>query len=121
MRLLADENVPRAAVDALRHGGHDVKWVRTDAPGISDTQVLSQAVEEHRLVLTLDKDFGELAFSRRLPASCGVILVRVSSTSPSDLASAITIGLASHSDWAGHFAVIERGRVRMTELPEQPA
>ena len=48
MRLLADENVPGAAVEALRHGGHDVKWVRTDSPGISDTQVLSQAVEEHR-------------------------------------------------------------------------
>ena len=120
MRLLADENVPRAAIDLLRHAGHDVTWVRTDSPGISDVQVLAQAVAEDRLVLTLDKDFGELAFNQRLPASCGVILVRVQSVSPSDLASAIAGGLASYGDWAGHFSVIERGRIRTTELPKRP-
>jgi hypothetical protein len=41
MRLLANENFPGDAVDALRARGHDVAWVRTDAPGSSDRQVLA--------------------------------------------------------------------------------
>ena len=77
MRILADENFPEAAVEALRHAGHDVRWVRTEAPGISDREVLARAQADTRVVVTFDKDFGELAFRFGLPADCGVILFRV--------------------------------------------
>ncbi len=36
MRLLADENFPMPAVEALQQAGHDVTWVRTDLPGVGD-------------------------------------------------------------------------------------
>ncbi len=69
MRILANENFPGEAIAALRARGHDVAWVRTDAPGSSDVQVLERAQREHRIVVTFDKDFGELAFRSRLPSS----------------------------------------------------
>jgi predicted nuclease of predicted toxin-antitoxin system len=58
MCLLANENVPGRAVEALRSRGHDVTWVRTDLPGVSDRQVVAHAMAEGRLLLTFAKDFG---------------------------------------------------------------
>jgi predicted nuclease of predicted toxin-antitoxin system len=74
MRILANENLPEVVVEALRHDGHDVPWVRTESPGISDRDVLSRARLDERVVVTFDKDFGELAFRYGLPAECGIIL-----------------------------------------------
>jgi predicted nuclease of predicted toxin-antitoxin system len=72
MRFLANENFPGDAVDALKAAGHDVAWVRTMNPGSSDEDVLAWAVREQRILLTFDRDFGELAWRLNLPASCGI-------------------------------------------------
>jgi predicted nuclease of predicted toxin-antitoxin system len=117
MRLLANENFPRDAVEALRAASHDVAWVRTIAPGISDREVLALAEAEDRLLLTFDKDFGELAFRSGLSAASGVILFRALAPSPALLARLAVRVLQSRSDWAGHFSVIENDRIRMTPLP----
>jgi predicted nuclease of predicted toxin-antitoxin system len=81
MRFLADENFPLDAVEALRQNGHDVAWIRSDSPGIADPQVLERAQAEGRIVLTFDKDFGELAFREKLPAMTGIILFRIKAPS----------------------------------------
>jgi predicted nuclease of predicted toxin-antitoxin system len=117
MRLLANENFPKEAVEALRRQGHDVKWVRTDCPGISDRQVLSLAQSENRLLLTFDKDFGELAFRAGLPATTGVILFRIPPKFPAFVAQVAVAALDERTDWEGHFSVIEQDRIRMTPLP----
>lgn len=117
MRILANENFPGDAVDALRQQGHDVAWVRIDTPGISDPEVLSRAQRENRIVVTFDKDFGELAFRSRLPASSGIILFRISIPSPAYVARVVVAAIESRTDWAGHFAVVEDSRIRMTPLP----
>jgi len=67
MGSVANESFPGAAVTALRAAGHDVVWVRTAAPGASDPNVLAWAVREERVLLTFDKDFGELARGSALP------------------------------------------------------
>ena len=64
MRFLADENFPGNAVTALQARGHDIVWIRTAAPGSKDEEVLAWAVREERVLLTFDKDFGELAWYR---------------------------------------------------------
>jgi predicted nuclease of predicted toxin-antitoxin system len=117
MRILADENFPGDAVTALRERGHDIPWVRTDAPGLSDQEVLARAQAEDRIVMTFDKDFGELAFRFGLPATSGVILFRLSLSSPSRVARLAPAALETRNDWAGHFSVIEDSRVRMTPRP----
>lgn len=119
MRFLADENFPYDAVVALRHIGHDVVWIREAAPGIDDEEVLARAEAEQRILLTFDKDFGELAFQAKFPASCGIILFRIPAPSASYVARMAMIAIESRSDWAGHFSVVEERRIRMRPLPEE--
>jgi predicted nuclease of predicted toxin-antitoxin system len=118
MRLLANENFPLDAVEALRENGHDVTWIREAARGSRDEQVLALAQQEDRILITFDKDFGELAFRSRLPSTSGVILFRISTPSSQHVASVAVQALESRSDWAGHFSVIEDRRIRMTPLPQ---
>jgi predicted nuclease of predicted toxin-antitoxin system len=67
----------------LRQPG-DVVWVRIAAPGTTDPDVLAWAAREERILLTLDKDFGELARGSALPRTCGVVL-RMPMSRPSDV------------------------------------
>ena len=117
MDFLANENFPLDAVERLRAAGHDVTWVRTDAPGSTDPQVLARALAEQRVLLTFDKDFGELAYHAGLPSGCGVVLFRLQAGSAAQLAAWVAAAVATRSDWAGHFSVIEPGRIRMRPLP----
>jgi predicted nuclease of predicted toxin-antitoxin system len=116
MRILADENFPREAVEALRQRGHDVLWARTDLPGASDTVVLKRAAAESRLVITFDKGFGALALWSGLAAPAGVLLLRISPRSPSHVAHFCVSLLDGRADWAGHFSVAEEDRLRMRPL-----
>ena len=118
MRLLANENFPHDAVDALRKNGHDVAWVREDARGSKDEQVLARAQDENRILVTFDKDFGELAFHAKLPATLGIILFRISPRSSEHIALVAIQALEGRSDWEGHFSVIEDQRILMTPLPK---
>jgi hypothetical protein len=116
MRFLANENVPRAAVEALRADGHDVSWIRTDAPGSSDDAVLARAHGDGRVLLTFDKDFGEVVLKRGARASHGVILFRIPLSLPLAIGQAVARTIASRNDWQGNFTVVEAGRVRMRAL-----
>ena len=103
---------------ALRRSGHDVTWVRTDLPGSSDRRILALAQAENRIVITFDKDFGELAFRFGLPAASGIILFRIPPSSAAQIARVAVAAIAARTDWAGHFSVIEADRIRMTPLPK---
>lgn len=119
MRFLVNENFPGDAVTALRACGHDVAWIRTDSPGISDVVILERAQRENRIVVIFDKDFGELAFHRKLPVLSGIILFRISAPSSMHVAQVAVTAMESRSDWVGHFAVVEDNRIRMTALPRE--
>jgi len=117
VRFLANENFPRLAVEALQTQGHDVLWMRTASPGELDSSVLARAQAEQRILLTFDKDFGELAFRRGLPAVCGIVLFRISLPAPKGAAAKIAAAIESRADWQGQFAVVEDDRVRFRPLP----
>lgn len=119
MRLLANENFPLDAVEALRAEGHDIAWIREDSRGTSDENILLRAQEENRIVVTFDKDFGELAFRSKLPAQSGVILFRVTPKSSQYIAQAAVQALTSRDNWAGHFSIVEDNRIRMTSLTQE--
>jgi len=116
MRFLANENFPGAAVAALSASGHDVVWVRMAAPGIADPDVLAWAARENRILLTFDKDFGELARGSALPRTCGVVLLRIPMPRPGDAGQRLAGLITARDDWAGCFSVIEPGRIRMRPL-----
>ena len=116
MPFLANENFPAAAIAALDAAGHNIVSVRLVAPGMSDLGILEWAIREQRVLLTFDKDFGELARMSGLPAACGVVLFRIPAPKPSDVGRQLAEVLASRPDWAGNFSVVEPGRIRMRRL-----
>ena len=120
MRVLADENVPSAVLNALRRAGYDVFWVLTEAPGASDEFLLKSAQVEQRVVVTFDKDFGELAFRRMDPASAGILLIRYQPPSPNTVGDLVVAALESRPDWSGMFAVVEANRIRIVPLAPPP-
>ena len=117
MRFLANENFPRGAVTALRALGHEVAWVREDSPGASDEEILARADREAFILLTFDKDFGELAYHAGLPATCGIVLFRLPMRRTREGSAWLATLINSREDWAGRFTVIETGRMRMRDLP----
>jgi hypothetical protein len=116
MRFLANENFPGPAVAALGAAGHDIVWVRLKKPGASDADVLAWAAQEERVLLTFDKDFGELAARTVLPPKCGVVLLRTPMPKPGDTGRRLADLISARDDWAGHFSVLEPGRLRMRRL-----
>jgi predicted nuclease of predicted toxin-antitoxin system len=74
------------------------------------------AEREGRVLLTFDKDFGELAWRVGLPASCGIVLLRLPMPSAAEAGAILAARIDERSDWVGHFTVVEPGRIRMREL-----
>ena len=103
MRFLANENFPAAAVASLAAAGHDVVWVRLVAPGMPDPDVLAWAAREHRILLTFDKDFGELARGSALPRTCGVVLLRMPMPKPEEAGIRLAALITAREDWPGNF------------------
>jgi predicted nuclease of predicted toxin-antitoxin system len=120
VQFLANENISLDTVEAIRRIGHDVAWIRTDAPGSNDRDILKRAVNEQRILLTFDKDFGNLAYQFGLPAACGIVLFRLRASSSQALATLVVSALQSRTDWAGQVSVVEAGRIRMRPLPTPP-
>ena len=117
MRFLADENVDRLIVERLRKDGHEVLYVLEMEPGISDDEVLQRANQESALLLTADKDFGELVFRLGRIAS-GVVLIRLAGLSPQHKAEVVGIAVQERSDkLARNFTVITPGAVRIRRRP----
>jgi len=71
MRFLADENIPRRAVEVCALG-HDVVWACETMSGQADVVLVEEACRQDRIIVTFDKDFGELAFRRGLSGASGV-------------------------------------------------
>jgi predicted nuclease of predicted toxin-antitoxin system len=122
MRFLADENVPGPVVAGLRARGHDVLYAKESMAGADDPVLLALAQTERRIVVTIDTDFGELAFRFGLPATCGVVLIRLEWSNPDEDNQIALAALTSRDDWSGSFAVIRRRRSsRVTSRPSSAA
>jgi len=117
LRLLADENIGAPLVRALRGAGINVAYVAEFAGGITDDEVLEIARTEKRLLLTEDKDFGELVFrlKRDLP---GVIMLRLPMSGREEHFDRLRMVLGAHTDkLSGRYTVIEPDRIRFRPLP----
>ena len=115
-RLLANENIPRVAIKALRSDGHDVAWAAEVAKGAADPLVASRAQVEGRILLTFDKDFGDLVLRRRVAKPSGVILCRFRVRSPETVAALLSELLRRSLPWEDHFTIVEETEVRMVPL-----
>ena len=89
MNLLADESVDGPIVVYLRRAGYTVGYTAEMEPGVSDQAVLDRANREESLLLTADKDFGELVYRQRR-LMFGVVLIRLEGLLPSEKAEVVT-------------------------------
>lgn len=113
MNFLADEGVDFPVVQKLRSDGHAVLYVAEMDPGISDEEVLASANEKDALLLTADKDFGELVYRLRR-VSAGVLLMRLAGLSPASKAQLVSPVVHDHGDkLIQTFIVLTSGMVRV--------
>ena len=114
VHFLADESCDFAVVRALRAGGYDVKAVAEVALGATDDVVLHLALREQRVLLTEDKDFGQLVFAAG-QSTGGVIFIRYPVTARS-LLPQVVLDLVSEKQerLAGAFVVVQPSRIRIS-------
>lgn len=116
MNFTADENVDHQIVGYLRKNGHEVLSIAEINPSISDDIVLSKASERNSLLITSDKDFGELIF-RQKHLTTGVVLIRLAGLSSSKKAELILSAVKDHNDEMKNlFTVISPGHVRIRSM-----
>jgi predicted nuclease of predicted toxin-antitoxin system len=113
MNILADESVDRQIVEKLRLDGHHVLYVAEMEPGISDDAVLDRANRQAAILVTADKDFGELVY-RLGRIHAGVVLLRLAGLSP-DAKATIACGVLQDRGAEVHdaFAVVSPGTLRI--------
>lgn len=113
MKLVADENLDRSVIQKLREAGHEVISVAEMEPGISDEVVLATANSVEAMLITEDKDFGELVFRRSLVHQ-GVILLRLAGLPVAAKAELLVATIATHErELNGAFAVVTPRAIRI--------
>lgn len=115
MRFLADENCDFAIVRALRAAGYDVQTVKERCEGAEDQAIIDLAAKENLILLTEDKDFGQLVFAGT-QSKAGVIYLRFPSKTRSLLAENVVELVKNHGKkLQNHFVVMQPGRIRISE------
>ena len=113
MKLLADEGVDKPIVIALRNAGFDVGSILETNQGAEDEFILSIAYTQQRILITQDKDFGELVY-RLKQVHTGVILIRLQGYSPDAKAEIVSALLLKHSEeLVNSFTVIQPNAIRI--------
>jgi predicted nuclease of predicted toxin-antitoxin system len=116
MNLIADESVHRAIIDHLRAEGHTVRAIAETNQGAADADVLTISINEQVLLLTQDKDFGEMVVRHGMN-HCGIVLIRLAGISVPDRARQVSELLRDHStELSGAFTVISPGGVRTRRI-----
>jgi predicted nuclease of predicted toxin-antitoxin system len=118
VKIVADENVDKQIVDRLRANGHEVLFVAELDPGIDDEAVLFRSRQTNAILLTADKDFGELVFRQRL-VHAGVLLIRLAGIEPDVKATLVAAMLERHGEELGTgFAVLSERSFRLRKLAQ---
>lgn len=119
MRLLADECCNTELVSALRSDGHDVLFAVESLRGATDDEILKRADDEGRILLTEDKDFGELVYRLKRSAR-GIILLRFDVTESATKISRLRNLLETKSGLLlGAFIVIDKDKMRFRQLQQK--
>jgi len=113
LKFLVDVGVGRVAEEWMCSEGYNVLTVREIDPRMQDIDILSLAVIEQRILVTMDKDFGELVYHSG-QAHAGVLLLRMEEATGAEKRTAIQQILATHADkLVGHFCVYQNQRLRL--------
>ena len=113
LMFLVDAGVGRKVEQWLAASGHNVKAVRAIDPRMTDNAILQMAVDESRIVITMDKDFGEMVY-RAGQAHAGVLLLRLDEAASEEKVHVVAQIIQSHGEkLEGRFSVYQSGRLRI--------
>ena len=113
MRFLADESCDACMIRALRGAGHDVMAVAQTHQGADDSVVIQLAVDAERVLITEDKDFGQLVYAAGHDHG-GVIFLRYPFQARHHIAGQLVELVRDRDQMLAHaFVVIEPGRIRI--------
>ena len=120
MRFIVDESTGTAVAEFLRAQGHEVLVVAEAMPRADDVDILARALSEQRILVTNDKDFGELVFARGLQHS-GILLLRLGEDRPDVRVHTVRSVLALWADrLGGAFTVASEAEVRIRPANRPP-
>jgi predicted nuclease of predicted toxin-antitoxin system len=113
MIFLADENIETEIVDLLRKSRYEVEYVLEMSPGVGDKEIVSRANKNNSILVTSDKDFGELVFRQHL-VNNGVILIRLHGMPAGQKAEIVLNFLKDYSGKIPNsFSVITKSNIRI--------
>lgn len=113
LTFLMDESVDRQIVEGVRNAGYQALYIAEMQPGLSDTEVLSLARKDNSILVTADKDFGDLVFRQKLDAR-GVILLRLAGLNSMKKTDVAVSAINSHAEELKHsFTVIGHSTIRI--------
>lgn len=117
--FLANENFPFPSIKILREAGHFVRSISLSKPGITDHEVLKIAKEESLIILTLDKDYGEIVFRNNMSFPPAVIFFRSKGADPQEAGRTLAAFLRSQKySFIDSFTVIEKNNIRQRKYAD---
>lgn len=118
MNFVADEGIDKQIVEQLRNNGHDVLYIAEISPSIPDEDVLDFAIKNEAVLLTADKDFGELIYRQRR-FSLGVVLIRLAGIASARKGEIVNDAVRNYgSEFLNGFTVISHGLIRIRKKSE---
>jgi predicted nuclease of predicted toxin-antitoxin system len=116
IKFIVDVNIEKVIVDLLLENGYNVKWIPDYDCEILDADLLKMANTEKRILVTNDKDFGELTFLQK-KLSTGIILIRVKGQKPQNKIKVMKKLLQNYSDkLLHHFVVVTKEKIRIIPM-----
>jgi predicted nuclease of predicted toxin-antitoxin system len=116
VKFFANENIPVASVKKLRQNGFEVISVFEECPGETDLKILKKAFLERLIIITFDRDYGELIYKNRQLPPAGVIYLRFTPSHPEYAADMLLRLFNSNIQITGKFTVLETDKVRQRDL-----
>lgn len=116
LRFLADVNIEKPIVDELKRMGHNIIWIADLDRYLDDMNIFKIARKEHRILLTNDKDFGEIVFRQKLVPT-GIVLFRIKGQDVREKVKLLKKLLTAHSDKiVNHFVVVAKEKFRFIPI-----
>ena len=115
LKFLVDAGVGRS-VEKVLCATYDVLSVLDLDPCLPDTTILKMAAEQHRIIVTMDKDFGDLIFANKLPHA-GVLLLRLENAAAAEKAAIVTQIMEKYTEHLpNNFSVYQAGKLRVRHI-----
>jgi predicted nuclease of predicted toxin-antitoxin system len=115
IQLIADENIPKETLGILKKQGVDIISVTDFAFGLSDEEILDLARKNRKIIVTFDKDFGQLIFKENMKTN-GLLLLRFVPESPQQIARRIKQVLKTKVKIENHVVTIKKDSIKVTPV-----